>query len=247
MKPTNKNEAPRRPQQPTQPLKTEIPSSSVYGFPISINQFQSLEDSKFAESTSQLQSEDRLVNPRTTRLARQQAARRDAEQGTFGNLSNEGILYTVPPVRDAQGTFAIGDVDQPVASGIRSQFFPHSLSVSPSDILTVQSGGIVQNLLGTGAVVDDALYSSDVNDVVCTNELCNKRISYAGPERSTGRPGHTPIRRELACKKNIEDSCVGQDWSARRLGIRPFGASSAACPSPNTACLGLEMCADQNL
>ena len=53
-----------------------------------------------------------------------------------------------------------------------------------------------------------------------------------------GRPGHTPTRRLLACEKTIEDSCAGQDWSAGRPGIRPFGASSAACPSSRKACLG---------
>ena len=75
----------------------------------------------------------------------------------------------------------------------------------------------------------DSLYS-DVN--------CNKRISCAGPERSAGRPGHTPTRRTLACGKLIEDSYAGYDWSAGRPGNRPFGASSAACLSPHTACLG---------
>ena len=67
---------------------------------------------------------------------------------------------------------------------------------------------------------------------------CNKRISCAGPERSAGRPGHTPTRRTLACGKLIEDSYAGQNWSAGRPGNRPFGASSAACLSPHTACLG---------
>ena len=106
-----------------------------------------------------------------------------------------------------------GGIDQPVSSGTRSKFFRDSLSVSPSDILKVQSGGIVQNLLDNGAV-DDAIYCNDVNDVACTNENCNKRISYAGSERSVGRPGHMPTRRELACKKHIEDRVAGQDWSA---------------------------------
>ena len=101
-----------------------------------------------------------------------------------------------------------------------------------------QSGGIVSNLLESGVVDDDALYSSNVNDVACTDDPCNKRISYAGPEWSAGRPGHTPTRRRLACEKTIEDSCAGQDWSAGRPGNRPFGASSAACPSSITACLG---------
>ena len=41
------------------------------------------------------------------------------------------------------------------------------------------------------------------------DDPCNKRISYAGPERSAGRPVN-----------------------------RPFGASTAACPSHITACIG---------
>ena len=154
------------------------------------------------------------------------------------NLYNEGIFYSVPSVTDAQGIFDSGDGIKPVASTSEPKFFPHSLSVSPPDILESYSGGVVQNLLGIGADVDDAVYNSDVNDVACTNKQCNKRISYAGPERSAGRPGHTPTRRNLACEKTIEDSCAGQDWSAGRPGNRPFGASSAACPSHITACLG---------
>ena len=189
MKPVVKSDAQRRPKQPTQPPKTQIPSNAVYGFPVSVNQFQLLQDSKLTVSTNSSQIQDRLVDPRTTRLARQQAARRDAEQGTFRNLFSEGILYTVPPIRDAQGTYASGDVDQPVASGIRSQFFPNSLSVSAPNILESQSGGNVHNFLDTGVVSDDALYISDVNDVVCMNESCNKRISYAGPEWSAGATG----------------------------------------------------------
>ena len=126
----------------------------------------------------------------------------------------------------------------PVVYEISSQFFSHSLPAYPPDILESQFGGNVHYFLETGVVVDDALYISDVYDVACTDGTCNKRISDAGPERLAGRPGHTPIRRELACGKTIEDSCAGQDWSAGRPGNRPFGASSAACPSPITACLG---------
>ena len=65
---------------------------------------------------------------------------------------------------------------------------------------------------------------------------CNKRISYAGPERSAGRPGHTPTRRIFACDENIEDSCVGQDWSAGRPSHRLFGARTAACLPTQAAC-----------
>ena len=104
-------------------------------------------------------------------------------------------------MQDVQGASTSGGIDQPVSSRVCHLFFPNSLSVSPSDILDLQSDGIVQNSLETGAVNDDALYTSNLNDVACTNEPCNKRISVAGPERSAGRPGHTPTRRKLVCKK----------------------------------------------
>ena len=77
------------------------------------------------------------------------------------------------------------------------------------------------------------------NDVACMDfQNCNKRISYAGPEWSAGRPGHTPIRRDLACGNIIEDSCAGPDWSAGRPDLMSFGASTAPCLSSQTACLG---------
>ena len=122
---------------------------------------------------------------------------------------------------------------EPVAVG-NSQFFPYSFPASSSDIL-LQSGEPVHYMLETGALNVDggtnALYAGEsVKDVACMDPNF-KRISYAGPEWSAGRPGHTPIRRILACDKTIEDSCAGQDWSAGRPGNRPFGARSAACPS----------------
>ena len=203
----------------------------MFGFPVAANQFRVLSP---AESQSQLQREEGLVDPRSTRLFRL-AAQRAEDRGT---MADGGIPATVTLDRDAQGTFASGDCVDPVVSEFRSQFFSHFLSAYPPDILELQSGGNVQYLLGTGAIFDDALYYHNVNDVACMDGPCNKRISVAGPERSAGRPGHTPIRRELACGKTIEDSCAGQDWSAGRPGNRPFGASSAACPSPITACLG---------
>ena len=207
MKSVSKNKAPRRPQQPTQLPRTEIPSSSVYGFLVLSNQFQSLQDSELAVSTSQSQISDRLIDPRKTRLARLQAARGTVEQGTSGNLSNEGIFQTVPPMRDAQGILNNGDGVEPVASGISHSFFPDSLSISPLDILTLQSGGIVQNLLETGAIFDDAMYSNAVNEVDCTIESCNKRISYVGQEWSAGRPGNRPIGARTAARNS--DMCLG--------------------------------------
>ena len=92
-------------------------------------------------------------------------------------MGNEGILKTVPPGNDAQGIVDSGECVEPVASGIRPQFFPNSLSVSPPNILELQSGEVVQNLLETGVVSDDALYISNLNDVACTDGKCNKRIS----------------------------------------------------------------------
>ena len=81
MKPAVKNNAQTRPKQPTQLPKIEIPSSSMYGFPVSDNQFQLLQDSQLAVSTGQVQIQDRLVDPRKTRLERQRATR--------GTLSRE--------------------------------------------------------------------------------------------------------------------------------------------------------------
>ena len=62
----------------------------------------------------------------------------------MGNLYNEGIIQTVPPVRDAQGIFDSGDCVEPVASRNRHSFFPYSLSVSALDVLESQSGGNAQ-------------------------------------------------------------------------------------------------------
>ena len=127
MKPAVHSDAPRRPHQPSQFPRKEIPSSSVFGFLVLVNQYQLLKDSRSAESTSSRQVQDRLIDTRTTRLDRQRAARRDTGQGT---ITNEGIFHTVPPVRDAQGTCTSKDCVAPVASGICHSFFPNSLSVS---------------------------------------------------------------------------------------------------------------------
>ena len=125
----------------------------------------------------------------------------------MGNVSNEGIFHTVPLGNDEQGIFINGNCDQPVSSGIRHSFFPNSLFVFAPDILDSQSGGIVQNLLETGVVSDDALYISDVNDVACTLEPCNKRISVAGQEWSAGRPGNRPIGARTVARNS--DTCLG--------------------------------------
>ena len=122
---------------------------------------------------------------------------------------------------------------EPVASRIRSQFFPHSLSVSPPDILESQSGGVVQNLLEPGVVSDDALYISDVNDVACTDGTCNKRISYAGQERSAGRPGNRPTGARDAARNT--ETCLGP-YATRTVqphtgsNTREYQASSRRLP-----------------
>ena len=72
----------------------------MFGFLVSVNQFQSLEESTSPVSQSSVQIEDRLIDPRSTRLARQQAAKRDAEQGSLETLSSGGIFDTVSLVRD---------------------------------------------------------------------------------------------------------------------------------------------------
>ena len=137
---------------------------------------------------------------------------RNAAQRTDdeGSLAYVGMPATVPKDRNTQGILYSGNVVNPVVSGNGSQFFVHnSLSASSSDILELQSVEPVHYLLGTGASDDDALYTVDVKDVACTKKSCNKRISCAGP-----------------------------DWSAGRPGLTPFGASSATCPSSQTACIG---------
>ena len=93
-------------------------------------------------------------------------------------------------MQDVQGTLSSGRFDQPISFGIRPQFFPYSLSISAPDVLESRSSGNVQNLLETSVADDDALYNSDLNDVGCTeNEICNKRISYAGAGMVGGATG----------------------------------------------------------
>ena len=209
--------------------------SEVYGFPIAANQFSTLQASQPAETQCQEQEDVGFVDPRTIRHLRIAANRADDR----GSQADVGRSATVPTHRNTQGILYSGNVVNPVVSGNGSQFFVHnSFSASPSEVLNLQSVGHVHYSLGTGASDDDALYEENVKDVACTLNSCNKRISYAGPDWSAGRPGHTPTRRELACGKHIEDRCAGQDWSAGRPGLTPFGASSAACPSSQTACIG---------
>ena len=209
---------------------------TMLGFPVTANQFNVLETNQIAEfQCSREEEEVGLVDPRTTRQLRAAAYRAEA-RGRQADIQNPATVHYNS--RDAQGIRS-GTCVELVTSEICSSFFvDNSFSASPVDILSLQSARHVQYSLGTGAIVEDALYEEDVNDVDCTDRTCNKRISYVGPERSAGRPGHTLIRRDLACEKTIEDSCAGQDWSVGRPGNSPFGASSAACPSHIMACSG---------
>ena len=221
----------KRPQSSNRRLSGGNIVSDVFGFPLSTNQFSTLQSNQFAESQRSTENEEGLVDPRTTRHLRAAAQRTD-DRGNKTEWADSATVH----YRNMQGTFESGNSLNPVVSESSSSFF-HSFSASPSDIL-LQSVGPVHSLLGTGASVDDALSRMDVNDVACTLKICNKRISDAGPERSAGRPGHTPNRREFACDKTIEDSCVGPDWSAGRPGTMPFGPSTAACLSLQTSCIG---------
>ena len=91
------------------------------------------------------------------------------------------------------------------------EFAIHSFLIlylsQPPDILESQSGGVVQNLLETGVVSDDALYISNVHDVACTDSKCNKRISVVGQEWSAGRPGNRPIGAREAAQNT--QTCLG--------------------------------------
>ena len=69
-------------------------------------------------------------------------------------------------------------------------------------------------------------------------ENVTKGLVLRGRRGRRGDRAIRPLGVILACRETIEDSCAGQDWSAGRPGNRPFGASTAACPSSHTACLG---------
>ena len=103
------------------PQKISSSVNTEFGFLVSTNQFNVLQESEPATSTSQVQGEDSLVNPRTTRLQRLQATRRAKDQGY---LLNEGVFGdTIPPNIDNHA------------------FFSHSLFVSPTEILNGPSVG----------------------------------------------------------------------------------------------------------
>ena len=115
----------------------EIPYSEVSGFPVAANQYAVLSESA-AQSSGRVQDYSSLVNPRTTRLQRLQAAQEEAARG---NSTSGGILELfTPSVSNAQGNLFSGTSVNPVASEDCSQFFiDHSFSASSADISPMQS------------------------------------------------------------------------------------------------------------
>ena len=170
--------------------------SEVFGFPVSENQFSTLQSELPAVASQSLeQREEGLVDPRTTRHLRWTTQRtEDKEAKTEGAVS-----ATVQLANNAQEIVDSGTCFRPVPFENSSPFF-NSFSANPSDTFPLQFVGPVHYVLESGDVGGDSLYS---------DLTCNKRISNAGP-----------------------------DWSAGRPGNRPFGASTAACLSPQTACIG---------
>ena len=176
----------------------------MYGFPVLENQFNALQSTEPVVSQSQVQREDGLIDPRSTRLSRLQAAKRAEDQET---LANGGSFNTVPLLNDEQGIVHTGEIVEPVSSGLQPAFLSHSLSTCPPDILESQSGGNVQNLLEISAMNDDTLYYGDLNEVAYTIETYNKRISTTGQEWSAGRPGNRTIGARTAAHNS--EMCLG--------------------------------------
>ena len=215
MESTSSSAAQRRPNPSNRRPSEGNPASAVFGFPVSENQFRLLQNSKTAESTSQVQREEGLMDPRSTRLSRLQAATRTDDQGT---LSHGGIFNIEPVISDEQGIINSGECVEPVSSRLQPTFFHSYFSASPPDILESRSGGNVHYKLEHGAVNDDALYYGDLNEVAFTIENCNKRISCAGPEWSAGRPGNRPIGARDAARNS--ETCLGP--YATRSSVQPY-------------------------
>ena len=72
-----------------------------------------------------------MIDPKSTRLLRLQAAKRAEGQGI---LLSEGILNNVPLCRDEERIVSIREFGEPILSRNQPAFFHHSLSVSPTDI-----------------------------------------------------------------------------------------------------------------
>ena len=109
-------------------------------------------------------------------------------------MLKEGVSKTtVPLCNDEQGIFSTREFEKPISSRNQPTFFHYYLSVSPIDILDVQSVGNLNFDLET-CDLNDAMYYNDVKEVICTeNSICNKRISNAGQEWPAERPGNRPL------------------------------------------------------
>ena len=113
-----------------------------------------------------------------------------------------------------------GVIEEPISSRNKPAFFTHSLSVSPTSILESQSVGKLNFELETGDL-HDAFYISNVNEVACTNEICNKRISNEGQQWSAGRLGNRPTgARDAACNSQ---TCLGPYAAHELVQLTPTG------------------------
>ena len=133
---------------------------NVLGFPVSQNQFQIL--SEIEVQKSELSKEQNLEDPRKTRAQRLQTSSRAEGQETLQR--NDAVNYSPPVVENETTLF-------------------NSLSVTPVEILHSHSAGNFELEIGD---FSDAVCENSVNDVACTKDYCNKRISDAGPKRSAG-------------------------------------------------------------
>ena len=110
----------------------EVPCREVFGFQVAANQYAVLSESA-AQSSGRVQGYSSLVNPRTTRLQRLQAAQEEAARG---NSTSGGILELfTPSISDAQES--LYNVE-PVASNSAPAFFHsfNSLSVQTNELGT---------------------------------------------------------------------------------------------------------------
>ena len=141
------NTARGQPRSSTRHPKDQITSSvlTVMGFPILVNQFNGLSESEFAESQSQVQEEASMINRRSTRLQRLVATKRAEDQGL---LLNEGTFENIVQLDFVEPTF-----------------FDNFLSVSATENSVINSVGNFE--LETGDL-HDAMYNSNVKEVICT-------------------------------------------------------------------------------
>ena len=141
-----------------------VEQPNILGFPVSQNQFQILSENEVQES--ELSQEQSLEDPRKTRAQTLQTSSR-TERREF--MQEDDVVLHVPLV---------------VGNNENTSTFIDSFSVySPVEILYSYSAGNFELEIGD---FSDAVYKNSINDVTCTKDHYNKRISDAGPERSVG-------------------------------------------------------------